>query len=339
MRKLFLLAVLLVATVPLFNLSAQSERPLYFEPAREPTIPHNVPGQYTDPGAVLFHDGTFYMFRNDFNGWPAAVDIYLDTSEDGLTWTAVGDEPLLRTADAPFDVTAVLASSAVVMDDGTWVLYLYTFPDATFGAGGSIMRATADAPDGVWTFETEPVLSPGAEGIWDSVRVSAPSVIETDDGYTMFYEGIGAGVRANTAIGFATSTDGITWAKYDDPATTDAVFGESDPVFTNEDVPWEADAAHQPRVVLTPDGIVMMYRTFVGQQQEQIIGIAISDDGLNWRAASDEPPLRALDRAVLSQIWYTAFAYADGAYYGYFEIGRGMTTNIHAARLEGSFLP
>lgn len=336
MRKLLsLFAVLLIALPSL----AQSDRALYFEPSREPTIPHNVPGRYTDPGAVIYHDGTFYMFRNDFNGWPAAVDVYLDTSEDGLTWTAFGDEPILRTADAPFDVTAVLASSAMVMEDGTWVLYLYTFPNATFGAGGAVIRATANTPDGAWTFDADPVLVAGSEGAWDETRVTAPSVIEVNDGYIMFYEGIASGARANTGIGMATSTDGITWIKYDNSATTDAAFAESDPVFTSEDVPWETDAAHQPRVALTPDGIVMMYRTFVGQQQEQTIGLAISGDGIDWRPASEEPPLRALDRAVLSQIWYTEIEYVDGVYYGFFEIGRGNTTNVHAAPLVGEFLP
>src|SRR5687768_6024087 len=56
-------------------------------------------GRYTDPGAVVYHDGLFHMFRNGFRGWPASVQIGYLTSPDGLNWTEVREEPVLMSDD------------------------------------------------------------------------------------------------------------------------------------------------------------------------------------------------------------------------------------------------
>lgn len=338
-----------VALIALFSvfpasLAAQTPtppaHPLYFDVQREPTIRHGESGtwdgRYTDPGAVAYLDGKFHMFRNGFPNWPAPVGIAHLTSEDGLTWQPVGDEPIIRPEDVPFNTLATLATTVMLADDGTWVLYFYTYPDQSLGEGGMILRATAPAPDGPWTFDADPVLTPGAPGTWDGFRIGSPAVVKTDDGsYTMFYEGLAVGGPGHSAIGMATSPDGVHWTKYNDPATADALHSESDPVFTAADVPWMPDTAHQPRVVLTPDGFAMLYRTYNGRQQDMAMGLAFSDDGLYWRNASDEPVLKWNDRSVLSQLWYSALAYANGDYYGYFEIALGQTTNIHASKLVG----
>ena len=43
--------------------------------------------RYTDPGAVVFYDGIFHMFRNGFRGYPAESQVGYVTSTDGYTWT------------------------------------------------------------------------------------------------------------------------------------------------------------------------------------------------------------------------------------------------------------
>ncbi|MBL8133095.1 MAG: hypothetical protein JNL42_14635 [Anaerolineae bacterium] len=333
---LFALSSLLIVSL----LHAQTERALRFDVPDEPTIPHGQrgtwDGQYTDPGAVVYHDGVFHMFRNGFVGWPAPVHIAYHTSTDGLNWQMVGAEPIIKAEDSPYDGLAVLASSALVEDDGTWVLYCYVWSDASSNPGMQIVRATAPAPTGPWTFRPEPVLSFGSAGAWDSYGVTVPTVVKSDDGYIMLYSGIFSR-PPGSRIGLATSADGITWTKYDDPTTTDPEFAESDPVFVPEDVPWAADAAHQPRARLTPDGLVLLYRTFTRNQQDISFGIALSDDGgVTWRSAADEPALIWNDPNVLEQIWFSELEYADGQYFGFFEVNRGTTTNVHAAPLIGS---
>jgi hypothetical protein len=79
-----------------------------------------------------------------------------------------------------------------------------------------------------WTKDTlnNPVLDPGPSGAWDDGSVAIPSILFEGNTYHMWY----AGRSSNQRIGYATSPDGITWEKYDDPTTTDPQFAESDPV-------------------------------------------------------------------------------------------------------------
>jgi hypothetical protein len=41
-------------------------------------------GQYTDPGAAIYYEGQFHMFRNGFVGWPAWSGAAYHTSPDGI---------------------------------------------------------------------------------------------------------------------------------------------------------------------------------------------------------------------------------------------------------------
>lgn len=294
--------------------------------------------RYTDPGTVIYHDGLFHMFRNGFKGWPASVEIGYLTSEDGLTWTEVTPDPVFWTDDAPFDTVAALASSALIEDDGTWVLYFYLWPRTGGGSDpGSVARATASDPLGPWTMDETLVLIPGSVGSWDAAQVSAPSVVKTDQGYQMFYTGISA--DGEFAIGMATSADGITWQKYDDPETTNALYAESDPVFVKADSPdaWDGTKVHQSRVVLTPDGLVMMYRSSVGADRDKAYGLATSSDGINWQRVGTEPVFSDADTG-LRGIWFSELEYHDGTYYAFFEIQRGFLsqTDIYVGTYQGS---
>jgi hypothetical protein len=293
-------------------------------------------GKYTDPGAVMFHDGQFHMFRNGFLGWPASVQIGYLTSPDGLTWTEVSPDPVLLTDDVPSADVAALASSALVEPDGTWVLYLYLWGQRRSDPESwGIARATAPDPAGPWTPDDAPILLPGPEGAWDAARVSDPSVTVTDEGYVMYYTGVDA--DDNRQVGMATSEDGIHWTKYDDPATADAPYAESDPVFrpAEDSEAWDATFIEHPRVVQTPDGWLMAYRSASRGNAEQGYGLATSADGLNWTHAA----MPLIDRHATTQrsMWYGALAYHDGATYLYLELQRGYQsqTDIYAGTIEG----
>ena len=129
MKKITLL--LLVALISLFSLMSLAQDNVFVMQGGEPSIAHTASSrdnrsyeyheQYTDPGAVVYHDGLFHMFRNGFLGWPAAVWIHHMVSEDGITWTQPSQEPVLLTEDVPFAEVAALASSVIVEEDGTWV--------------------------------------------------------------------------------------------------------------------------------------------------------------------------------------------------------------------------
>ncbi len=274
-------------------------------------------GRYTDPGAVTYHDGQFYMFRNGFQSWPASVQVGYLTSDDGINWTEVTEEPVFTTDEVDYAGTAMLASSAEVRDDGTWALYFYTWERPAFrGAGGAIGLATADDPLGPWTPLPEAILSPGSRGEWDETQLAAPSVVRTDTGYVMYYTGYDS--RNRQSIGMATSEDGITWTKYDDPTTTEAPFAESDPVLIPAEE-WEAEAVHQPRVVKTDDGWVMIYRSPGPGRGMMRLGLATSEDGINWTKSADNPIFAPDDLPNGNTMWFTALTHVDDTFYLYVE--------------------
>ncbi len=296
--------------------------------------------QYTDPGAATYYEGQFHMFRNGFIGWPASVQIAYTTSEDGIVWEKQGEDPVLYTDDVEYAGIAALASSVIVEDDGTWVLYFYTWPRPGDSNGiGGIGRATAPAPEGPWTPDEDLVLYPGDATEWDNNQLISPSVLKTDNGYVMYYHS--PSVDGSVYIGMATSEDGITWTKYDDPETPDAPFANSDPVFApNADNAnaWDTQHVNQPRVVQTEDGFVMLYRSWTGAQQNQSVGFATSEDGVHWTRMNEEAVYSSKDTRRRS-IWFTDLAYHDGTYYVYLEIQRGYQaqTDIYAGTYQADF--
>ena len=180
----------------MFASVASAQDGLFTLASDQPVVPHGASLQdwdnpYTDPGAVFFYDGKFRMFRNGFQGWPAPVQIGYLTSDDGINWTEASEDPVMMTKDVPYAKVAALASDALVLDDGTWVLYFYTWN--TFSgtnSPGAIGRATASDPLGPWTPDPEPVLNPGSEGSWDELQVDAPRLVRLDDGsYRMYFSG------------------------------------------------------------------------------------------------------------------------------------------------------
>ena len=305
-----------------------------------PAIPHGAPGDwdgtYTDPGAVFYYDGLFRMFRNGFKGWPVSVQVGYLTSEDGVNWTEASQDPVFTTDEVPYAKIAMLASSALVEDDGTWVLYFYTWNTQTGRNGkGAIGRATAEDPLGPWTPDPEPVLMPGSEGEWDGTSLAAPSVVKTKDGYLMWYSGYDS--DNNQLIGMATSDDGITWTKYDDPTTTEAPYAESDPVLVG-DADWEHGMVHQPRVVATEDGYVMLYRSNGGGGGGKMrLGIATSADGITWTKDAANPVFDPHEVPGGSSFWYTGFVLHDDTYYTYIESNSGGGTNIFVVTHDGPF--
>jgi len=127
-----------------------------------------------------------------------------------------------------------------------------------------------------WTkYGGSPVLQIGTSS-WDDHRLSFPCVIRMGSVYKMWYAA-SPSMTSLYEIGYATSTDGISWTKYSgNPVLVDGPTGSWDDIYVTV-----------PRVIYD-DGIYKMwYAGNDGTNSET--GYATSTDGINWIKNADNP--------------------------------------------------
>jgi hypothetical protein len=167
--------------------------------------------------------------------------------------------------------------SSVLRESATsWLMYSSYDTD-----GNDIGMSTST--DGIsWTHQGA-VLRKGSAGEWDSSNTWCPAVWEEGGTYYMLHPATGP---VGMQMGLATSPDGITWTKYDDPSTTDPPYAESDPVFN--DANWATGDTEAPCFsVLKEDGTYyVMYNTLSAHRQSSVV---YSTDLINWTVAYDYP--------------------------------------------------
>ncbi len=119
----------------------------------------------------------------------------------------------------------------------------------------------------------------------------------------------------------ASSSDGIQWTKYNDPATTEAPYVESDPVFQpGETGSWDAYQVHQPRVLETPQGWVMFYRgTKDKNGNTMALGLATSDDGIHWDRSTLNPIFVPNDISGAAYFWFHNAVFVNDIYFLFIE--------------------
>jgi hypothetical protein len=144
------------------------------------------------------------------------------------------------------------------------------------------------------------VLTAGKPGEWDEGFIMPHTVIRTEKGYLMYYSGGSEYlVPLPHLVGMATSPDGITWTKYNDPATTQAPYAFSDPVLEMQDDGTTAPlSAWAVDVAKTERGLEMFYSATCPDDTKQgcpgFIGYATSADGVHWKT------YRTLETLVLT---------------------------------------
>jgi predicted GH43/DUF377 family glycosyl hydrolase len=128
--------------------------------------------------------------------------------------------------------------------------------------------ALVESKDGIhWSEPPQIVLGPRKETGWED-DINRPVVLKRENGYHLFYTGQAKG---RSAIGYATSPDGIAWKRMSDR-----------PVLSPEK-PWEKVAVMCPHVLW--DHQTRLFRLWYsgGEQNEpNAIGYATSADGLHW---------------------------------------------------------
>jgi len=209
---------------------------------------------------------------------------------------------------------------AVALSSGTAALHLalvvlgigdgdeVACSDLTFAASANAIAYTGATPffvdcDETWTIDPEPILEPGPEGSIDAGGLHWPSVVRTDDGYAMYYAAFdrpsGSGVIAR-----ATSPDGVTWTRSEEPVLA-------------AELDWEQGSLDRPRVARTEDGYAMVY---AGADLTDR-GVAYSDDGVTWTRDGELPAITQDDFPVDGRSWDAVLVYRDGTLDYYLEIG------------------
>ncbi|GAP15390.1 protein containg parallel beta-helix repeat [Longilinea arvoryzae] len=199
-------------------------------PAGLPTTGDLVSGHESSP-AVLKDGNTFFMV-NYTDGTEKSFSLY--TSTDGIAW--VQGNVIFAGVSLPGDYQKVDAPSLIQDGNGYRLYFQVKAADGTY----SIYTATSNSLGGTYFLDNwnNPVLTPGASGTWDAYRLQHPMVVKDGANYYMWYVGYPNG--GTQRLGFAYSSNGITWTK-----------GVGSPIFSGR--------AAEPSVVKAGDVWQMWY--------------------------------------------------------------------------------
>jgi hypothetical protein len=181
-----------------------------------------------DDGSVLRENGKLQL-------WFAAADMTKSNplhtlrrseSEDGIHWSPPSP-PLLENLYAP-----------TVIKDGNEYRMWYT----DVSSDPWIIRHARSADGTHWTVTESPSIA--INQAWEERRLFYPYVAKSGDEYWMWYGAYWKERSNTTAIGFASSNDGITWSKH-----------PMNPVIRpNPARPWESHYTTSQTVMKLPDG-------------------------------------------------------------------------------------
>ncbi len=191
-----------------------------------------------------------------------------------------------------------LHNPQVVNVDGVYYLYY----GGTTG-GNAIQIGGATSLDGVnWTrMSDDPVLrcaenTTGCSigGVWSSFRVVPETVIYEDGMFKMWYLGNNQNLNAVSKLGYATSSDGVTWNVY-----------AQNPVFETG----YTSGGGFLGVVKERGQYLLYYRQF---EESAYVNVATSPDGITWTAYPQNPLLTDVNVDGVFLVDGRIFALNDG---------------------------
>ena len=237
-------------------------------------------------GSILKLDSRYHIWYHATETSNAsASQIFYAWSNDGLSWTKYLTSAVMSYGSAEdFDCKA-LQHPSVLFEEGIFKMW-YT------GVNCSEKKSQigyAESSDGIiWEkYEGNPVLNTGQFGEFDSMQVRMPNVKRHDGILKMWYFGL----NSKGSTGYATSTDGVLWQKYEGNPVLD-VAAEGD---------FDALLVAPGDLVINEDGYHLFYS---GQSDiQRSIGYAHSNNGISW-TKFDEKPILTADSVAWEDIWF-----------------------------------
>jgi len=213
-------------------------------------------------------------------------------SRSQTQWTKYANNAVLTKGPEKWDNVAIGQPTCLFENDTIKMWY----------AGvGSDMKARicyAYSIDGImWTKNPEPVMDVGEPGEWDRGWLDTPEIIKDESGYKLFYYGdtVWQFSAISSAMGLAYSDDGINWTR----EATNPVFTKGNPG------DWDGTWVESPAVLYDHETgkYSMWYNGMDTNSWKVQIGLATSDDGINWSRYSGNPVITNGSSGSYDDIW------------------------------------
>jgi predicted GH43/DUF377 family glycosyl hydrolase/dienelactone hydrolase len=276
----------------------------------DPVLIHGSPDSWeafavSEPCVIMDNDTLKMWYVGWTSVWRTPTHIGYAWSLDGINWNRNVNNPVMS-ADLPWEGVRINQIS-VIKENNTFRMWYSAGDNENF----STAIGYAWSEDGlVWTKHEEPVLLPGTIEEWDHFNIAVGTVIKEESIYKMWYHG--GTFYTGMKIGCATSSDGIDWAKYDDPQTEDSPYHISDLVVSTGRFvkDWDFHGVWYPIVYRDSHG----YRMWYFGSTTGIAGFphyAVSPDGISW--------LKSLSNPVLTDppVWADKTGYFGGSVLNY----------------------
>lgn len=219
---------------------------------------------------------------SETGGPPSAANV-VRTANTSAGWTRYDHNPVLGGAMGTcFDVS-------LLKEGPLFRMYFSWRPKKSV--------ALTESPDGIHWSDPAIVLGPNSQTDWEQ-DINRPVVVKNGDGYHMWYTGQ---ARGHSWIGYATSPDGLHWARH-----------PGNPIFqADPQHPWERHKVTACQVVPHGGWFYMFYIGFRDVDHAQI-GLARSRDGITgWQRLPDNPIIHPAPGEWDADACYKPFAIYD----------------------------
>jgi predicted GH43/DUF377 family glycosyl hydrolase len=268
--------------------------------------PSGIKGEFDCYGAdnarIFRHHGKIYLMYIGFDG--EGYQTALATTEDMVNFkklgVILGKDKASKLQKGGRAVSCLLCDvdlygnrNLIKVDNKYWLFY-HAYPEVGYEAGSAANYVAWAEDESLlnWHCTDEPVFQKGNAGQWDSGGLYSMWVIQTHDGYRMYYNGK---TQLNwpwlEQVGMATSQDFVHWKRY-----------ENNPIFKVTPGRWDSAFACGQHVLYDSrkKRWVMFYCGYDGKTHA-MEGVAISDDGIHFEK-HPEPIIKSGKRGELDGV-------------------------------------